>query len=249
MRHFSRQTLGVTLTVVVIVAFFIPQAVADASLSALPSVGASQVFSATEHYSMNGMSMPPGPLPTLKDGEQMPHDQSGTLTVTRAAADSVHIAASDGLDTFDQTPQVDAQGSIAPPKPQYTFVELLSNVAAVLAAAPAPLQKDATWSVKLTSPSWMSSGRLPLPSQISSVPAAFKVVSVTGNSVSVHGDGKFENNIQTIRGPATSGWSASIDCKFMSGRIHMCSKTTTLGAAIPGAQFIKMSDVVTLTAK
>jgi len=76
MRHFSRQTLGVTLTVVVIVAFFIPQAVADASLSALPSVGASQVFSATEHYSMNGMSMPPGPLPTLKDGEQMPHDQS-----------------------------------------------------------------------------------------------------------------------------------------------------------------------------
>jgi len=248
MRHFSRRTLGVTLTAVVVVSFFIRQAVADASLSALPSVGASQVFTATEQYTMNGMSIPPGPMPTLRGGGQAPHDQSGTLTVTRAVADSVHIAASDGLDTFDQTLQVDTQGSIAPPKPQYTFVELLSNVVAVLAAAPAPLQKNATWSVKLASPSWMSSGRSALPSQLSSVPATFKVISVTGNSVSVHGDGKFEQDAQTIRGTATSGWSASVDCTFTSGRIHMCSKTTTLGGGMPGTQ-LNLSDTVTLTAK
>ncbi len=249
MRLSAFRTMGGAVTAALVVGFIGVQASADGPLSALPNVGASQTYSAAQQFSIPGGGfLPPGAAANGK-GPVNPHDQSGTLTITRVASDSIRVSASDGLDAFDQTLHVDAQGSVAQSSPANPFIDELDNVAAILAAAPSNQQKGATWSVKLPTPSWIAAF-MPgsTPKEFSSVPVTVTVAAVTGDTTSLHGEGKVEVKVGTGLGTQTNRLSIAADCTLHSGHLKSCSRTTSFGYDL-GASSMGFSETTTLTAK
>jgi hypothetical protein len=247
MRRPSFNVLGVALTIVLAGSFFVSRANADQSITPLPSVGSSQAYVASQQFPMPGGMLPPGGS-SAKGGGKLPHDQSGTLTLTRAASDSVRVAASDGLDNFDQSLHADANGTIAQSSPANPFVDVFDMVAVMLAAAPANLQKNATWNIKVAAPSWMNSMGMTVPKDLSSVPMTITAVSVAANAITLHGEGKATKTMPTGMGPETIAVSLSTDCTIGSGRLKSCSRTTGISTGIASGSY-GFDETTTLTAK
>ena len=224
------------------------QALADASLSALPNVGASQALTASQRFSVGG-GPPMGGASSGKGAQNAIHDQSGTLTITRVASDSARLAASDGLDAFDQTLHVDARGAVAQPSPANPFIDALDTVAAVLAAAPSNPQKGAAWSASVTAPSWINNFMNgALPKSLSSIPVSVTVASVTGDTMNLRGEGKGEFTMATGMGNQTSTISVALDCTLRSSQVQSCSRTTSLGMNL-GPTNYGFGETTTLAAK
>ena len=244
----SFKVLGVTLAIVLASSLFVSHAVADQPLAALPSVGASQGYAASQQFSMPGGMPPPGAGSNVKGGNKLPHDQTGTLTLTRAASDSVRVAASDGLDAFDQTLHADANGIIAQSSLANPFIDVFNTAAAMLAAAPASAQKNAKWNIKVAAPSWMSSMGMAVPKELSSVPVTITAVSVTTNAVTLHGEGKADQTMATGMGSQTIELSVATDCTIRSGNLKSCSRTTGISTTLASASY-GFSETTSLTAK
>ena len=194
------------------------RALGDGSLSALPNVGASQVFNASQEFTIGA-----------KGVQGVPHNQSGTLTVMRVASDSARFSASDGLDAFDQMLHVDTKGTIAQSSPANTFVDALDTFAAAFAAAPANMQKGDKWSVTVASPSWINSyTKGTLPKFMSSIPLNIKVASVTADTAELVGIGEDAFTTTTGTGNQMNIITLDFECTLHSGQIKSCSRTTTL---------------------
>jgi hypothetical protein len=220
---------------------------ADANPAVLPDPGSTRSFSASEQFESPGGFMPPGNAPTMK-GVTRPHSQSGTLTLNRVSNDSLHLTASDGLDAFDQTLHVDGRGIVDQSKPPYAFTDLLNSLSAMMAAAPAALQKDATWTTSIATPSWLSNVRGSMPKEMSEVTMTMKVAAVAGNTMLVHGDGKNEFKMATGMGAERSVIAMAIDCAFVSGQMRKCSRKTTMEMSV-GAMDMTFGDNVELATK
>jgi hypothetical protein len=203
---------------------------ADGQLSALPSVGASRTYNASQEQAYLG-------------------SQGGTLTLARVDANSVHITAGGSLPAFDQTLGVDSGGSIAQPSPPDPFINLLNNLTAVLAAAPPGLQPKAQWSLKVQAPSWPSGRRaMSLPKDFATVPVTVTVTSVSGDIVSFHAQGKDEVDIMTVAGNSGTRESMTIDFELKSGQLQSCTQTTELAAGMLASP-ATLSQSASLTAK
>jgi hypothetical protein len=209
------------------------------SLSALPHVGGTQVFNAMLEFT------------AAKGLQGIPHNQNGTLTVTRVADDSARFSASGGLDEFDQTLHVDGRGVVAQSSTANTFVDALDTVGVALAAAPANLQKDVKWSATVATPSWIKSyTKGALPESASSIPLNIKVDSVREDTVELSGVGA--NSFFTTAGAETrmNNIVIALDCTLHSGQLKSCTRTTdialNLKLNVPGGGVLEKT---TLTAK
>jgi hypothetical protein len=215
------------------------QALADANLSALPTVGSSQTYRASE----NGMMY-----------------QDGTLTISRVTTDSVHVTTSNGLPAFDQALSVDERGSMQQqPSAVSPFIDLLNYVAAILAAAPAGAREGAQWSVSLSGMSpieaarqGFSAGTKYAAKNIKSVDIpivmSIKLVSVSGNVWTFHGEGSQEKYTSTIGGNMGESINTTIDFVIKSGVLQSGTRTTILGEGSENSP-MKQSFVTSLTAK
>jgi hypothetical protein len=188
-------------------------------------------------------------------------NQSGTLTVARVAVDSVHVSATDGLTAFDQTLNVDPQGTVAQSSPASPFIDLLDYVAAILAAAPPNVQKDAQWSVNVsalspvqTAGTGMEGGSQYTPRHQPkntniNLSLTTKLVSVSGDVLTFHGEGIMKQEMETIAGMTGQDIATTIDFKLKSGQLQSCTRTTQT-IQVMGAQHTPMITIVTsLTAK
>lgn len=214
------------------------QALGAGSLSVLPNVGASQVFNASQEFTIGA-----------KGVQGVPHNQSGSLTVMRVAADSARFSASDGLDAFDQTLRVDARGTIAQSSPANIFVDALDTFAAALAAAPANMQKGVKWSVTVATPSWINPyTKGTLPKSMSSIPLNVKVVSVMADTAELVGVGSVSVLLTTDTAQMDT-MSMVFECTLRSGQIKSCSRTTTLALNLKPNVPSGFGETTTLTAK
>ena len=242
---FQRIVIAVVLAASSLV-FARSQADADNAWSVLPDVGGSQSYAAVEHFSVPGGVALPGSGPNLHNGHKAPHEQSGTLTVTRLGADATRVEAKDGLDAFDQTLHTDAQESITQPSPGSPFVDLLENAAAIFSAAPAGAHQGAQWHATIAPPSWLSDNVNPLPKELSSIPLTLTVGSVTGNTVNVHGDGKSQ---YTPGGEETISFSVAIDCTVRAGRFNSCTRSGVMGIAMRSGAAYDFTETTSLAPK
>ena len=231
--------------VAVFSALSVGAALADGNPSFLPDTGNTRSFNASEEYQSPGGFMPPGHSMTVK-GVVMPHSQMGTLTINRPAVDSVHITASEGLDAFDQTLHVDERGVVDQPKSPYPFADLLNSVTGMMASAPAGLQKDTTWDVTVSTPSWMSA--MGMSKEMSSIKTTAKVTAVAGNTMLVHADGKNEKDVSSVGGSQKAVIAVTVDCAFVSSQMQKCSRKTSMEVSLSSMDII-ISDTVELNAK
>jgi hypothetical protein len=215
------------------------QALADASLSGLPGVGTSQKYAASETAGMS---------------------QSGMLTVARVTVDSVHITASDGLPALDQSLSVNQHGSMAQPSPASPFIDLLNYVATILAAAPPNLQKGAQWDATLSATTPLDTAAQSLAAGSPYAPKtkmksvdvpitiATKLVSVSGDTLTFHGEGVMKQYTATVGGNMGETITTTIDFVLKSGVLQSASRTTIAGFG-PEGNPMNMSYVTALTAK
>jgi len=189
-------------------------ALADGQLSALPDNGATFSYAATKS-SMQGQPL------------------SGTLTLTRVDAGSVHVVEGDGLIPTDNTLAVDSQGSGAQPSPVDPFIDLLDNLAIILAAAPADLQQSSQWNVNLSPISFLqsegNSKKHLIAPNFKYVTVTTNVVTIAGDDLTFHADGKNQSYLQTIGGPSGASESVTIDFELQSGHLKSCTQTVTFG--------------------
>ena len=211
------------------------QASADGQLSVLPAVGASQVYSASL-------------------GEPYQNSATGTVTIARSASDSAHVTVADGLPPFDQTLSVTSQGSLVQPSPSNQFVDLLDTVATILAAAPSTAQKDTQWTVNLPSLGWMESGsglsaqQAKAVGSVPPVPLTTKVVSASGDALTLHGEGTMKQEAMSSMGLMGSEITIVIDIEVKSGHLDSCSRTATESIITEG-NARKIGQTISLTAK
>lgn len=249
MQRFSALASLCISTSVALAALAVTVASADQTNPALPAVGVTQSYAATQQYQSPGGYMPPGAM--QYKGVTMPHDQSGTLMLNRTAPDQVHLTASGGLDAFDATQHVDNNGRVAQPSSPYPFIDLLNDVSAMMANAPASLQKDATWKATIDAPGWESvvvGGSMP--KQMKSLDVTMRVVSVSGNTTQLHGDGKMVTTEHTISGDTSATIETTLDCTLVSGQMQRCAVVHSEGVSF-AAMNVNMSiaDTVTMTKK
>jgi hypothetical protein len=211
------------------------QANADEAQSVLPNVGASQVFDASVHINLP-MALPPG-SENYKSPTDLPHDQTGMLTIARTANDAVHVTAADGLDALDQTLHVDSQGSVAQPSSPSSFIDALNYVAMVVAAEPANAQAGAKWKLNVQ----VQSMGHKAPSV--SVPTNVELVSVAGD-VAIHAEG----GRRTMDHQYTVDTSLKIDFTLKAGRLSDYVGTTTSGVDSPMIN-IAIGETTSLKAK
>lgn len=215
------------------------RALGDGSLSALPNIGASQVFNVSQEFTIGA-----------KGVQGVPRNQSGTLTVMRAGSDSARFSTSDGLDAFDQTLHVDTRGTISQSSPANTFVDALDTFAAALAAAPANTQKGVKWKVTVAAPSWINSyTKGTLPKSMSSIPLHIKVASVTEDTVELVGIGEDAFTTVADTGYLMNIMTLNFECTLRSGRIKSCSRTTTLALNLRPNVASGFGETTTLSAK
>ena len=224
--------------IVALVAVLCSHALADGSLSALPGVGASQKYTASESTTMS---------------------QSGTLTVARIAVDSVHITTADGLPALDQSLSVNAQGTVTQPSPASPFIDLLNYIAAILAVAPTNPQKGVQWDAKLsamtpieTAGESMAAGTpyasQKMPAVNLPITIATKLDSISGSTLKFHGEGQTKQYAATIAGNYGESITTTIDFVLKSGVMQSATRTTTLATGAEANPF-NMSYVTSLNAK
>jgi hypothetical protein len=216
---FARIVAGAVLLLIT-TASSVPIARADSQMSPLPAVGSSQQYTVSEQATMMSLG--------------------GTLGVSRQTAGSVRITTSDGLPAADQTQSVDPSGMIQQTSPASPFIDLLNYVAAILAAAPSNVQKGSQWDVKLSGLSPLETAEAAftagtkynmqsMPRQDLSVTVATKLVSVVGNTMTFHGEGKQQSYQATIGGNYGESVSTTIDFVLKSGLLQSCTRTTVVG--------------------
>jgi hypothetical protein len=234
----ARRIVAIALAIFGLVAgsSFTRQAYADAAQSALPDVDASQAFVATVHINLP-MALPPG-SENYQSPTDLPHDQTGTLTIARTANDAVHVIAADGLDALDQTLRVDSQGSVAQPSPPSSFIDALNYIAAVVAAEPVNAQAGAKWTVNVQV---QSMGHK---SPAVSVATIVELISAAGDVATIHAEGEKKNTDHQY----TVDTSLKIDLTLKAGRVSDYVGTTTSGVDSPMVN-IAIGETTSLKAK
>jgi hypothetical protein len=241
LRQSPVRTVGFVLALAFVSAFICVRVLADGQLSALPNVGASQTYNASENA-------PVGPW-----------SQSGTLTIARVAEDSLHVSATNGLAALDQTLSVDPKGSVAQPSPPSPFIDLLDYVAAILAAAPPNVQKGAQWNVNVSALSPEDTAResgvaahgytkhlKPFDIRMT---LTITLASVSGDVMTFHGQGTVKQETATIAGASGEDIYNTIDFELKSGQLQSCTRTTQVANIALGQPMGTVSYVTSLMAK
>jgi hypothetical protein len=239
------------------------------STSLLPAVAASQAFAVATKVELPPRGGPPGSgppgggppgggsaqggppdggLPPGGGGPPggaagppgFPHDESGTLTLSRTAGGAVHVTANGDLDAVDASFEVDASGAVTSGSSPNRYVVAFDNATTIAAKQTAVPKAGDAWSA--------TAQILSFGGPQTAVPLAVKVVSVSDGVVTLAAMGKASITVSTPRGDRPADLAVDVDMQLASGKLRSYTQKLVQSVKTPRRTFT-LGATTTLTSK
>jgi hypothetical protein len=159
-----------------------------------------------EGGSPSGAGSPGGAAPSF------PHDESGTLMLSRTTGDSVRVTTSGDLDTLDASLAVDAVGAVSASSPPNKYIVAFDNANAIAMKQTASPKPGDTWDATAQIQTFGG--------QQTAVPVAVKVVSVSDGLLTLAATGSASITVSTPRGDRPADLAIAIDMQVAAGTLR-----------------------------